>query len=610
MYLQVTTLSDIVEATGQYLSPSSVQGHRHWNRNTLLLYPKAPVRPPNPYWTTWRRFLRQLVSNPNTAITTRLKPEYLLGSWFSNRHETWKHTYSPATNRLYITEGNSIRSYPKLPLRGTRFLRRLQRLETSLPPDNIPISIDSLAELTNTGLPTLSTSQPPQPQFHTTPNSAAQLQHLRTQVEGWEIPDELHDCIADAPTWQLGYIQFLQLCPDFVDRFTEAYTCGRLRSGSDGSAPHHGSFAWKVIDSRSRLTLAQGGGVCCHFPGLTSHRMEAAGMLGGTDIFLSLVQRSWSLPTYDDSITHICDNMEAVNRYNTPIRQHTTTFAQHDMDLHMAIDDLQTDIPQRQALWTRGHQDRDTDFHDLAPDAQLNVEVDHLASQYYSDSPHFLPPPPCPTLYHGRMPITWNMQRFLHRHHGAPALRQRILEAHEHWTAEIFDSIAWDSFQSAMKGLPEFESTRIIKYSNRWSACATRMNDWDRSVNPHCPNCCRSERLPSQYDETEDHILRCRHDSLRISCLSALAAVEQKLNTLDTPRDVTIALIYGINSWIESERYNSIEPPIDWPPPNYNYHPVHHYRLQLAFAKQTDIGWDELLRGWLCTDWGEIVNQY
>jgi len=53
------------------------------------------------------------------------------------------------------------------------------------------------------------------------------------------------------------------------------------------------------------------------------------------------------------------------------------------------------------------------------------------------------------------------------------------MEKHEHWTAETFDSITWQSFQSAFHRLPEYEHTRIIKYANGWSATATCMNDWD-----------------------------------------------------------------------------------------------------------------------------------
>jgi len=377
-------------------------------------------------------------------------------------------------------------SYPKEHFRSARFRRAAPLVENSRPDDAIPISIDSMASLSTTGLPHLSTERTPCPSFTTTPNRAAQLQQLQNFTQCTNLPEALYDTIDNADLWEKAYVQHLQVCPNFDRRFRAAYLRGSLRSGSDGSAPFHGSFSWKIIDTTTGHSLAQGGGNCQHFPGLTSHRMEAAGMLG-TDIFLSAVQHTMTLPAYESTIVHVCDNLEAVNRYNTAQLRHTTNFGIHDMDLHMAIASTQSHIPPRQAFWVKGHQD-DTN-NNINADAQLNVEVDELANLFYSNSPSFLPPPPIPQVYHGNIPITWNINRFLQRHHGEATLRQHIMDKHTHWTTATFDAIAWNSFQSAFKRLPEYERTRIIKYANGWSATATRMNDWDHSVDQRCPNC-------------------------------------------------------------------------------------------------------------------------
>lgn len=61
------------------------------------------------------------------------------------------------------------------------------------------------------------------------------------------------------------------------------------------------------------------------------------------------------------------------------------------MDIHMAIEENLTNIPPRELLWIKGHQDNTTDVADLSGDALLNVEVDALANAFYYDSPTFLP---------------------------------------------------------------------------------------------------------------------------------------------------------------------------------------------------------------------------
>ena len=405
-------------------------------------------------------------------------------------------------------------------------------------------------------------------------------------------------------------MQNLEVCVDFEEKFTLAYSRGSLRSGSDGSAPYHGSFAWQLVDSfANNFILAQAGGTCCHFPGLTSHRMEAAGILGN-DLFLAHTQATFTLPPYDGTIFHICDNYEAVNRGNTILRRHTTTFGIHDMDIHMAIASNLTNIPPRELKWIKGHQDDTTDAANLSGDAQLNVAVDALANAYYSESPPFLPPPPTTALYHKCIPITWKTSRFLQRHHGEAQLRTYIMEKHPHWTPETFDSIAWSSFHSAFKKLKNFERSRIIKFAHRWSATATRMNDWDRSVNQRCPNCMRTDTLPSPYDEDEDHILRCTNDTILDARCRSLAQLERTLSALDTPKDVHAAILFGLESWFDNERYHGAEPAIEWPPPTYQYHPTDHAPIQAAFELQCEIGWDEFLRGRICSQWGTIMQSY
>jgi len=40
----------------------------------------------------------------------------------------------------------------------------------------------------------------------------------------------------------------------------------------------------------------------------------------GADLFLCFLQQEFDLPAYNNTIIHLCDNLEAVDRYNTAQR--------------------------------------------------------------------------------------------------------------------------------------------------------------------------------------------------------------------------------------------------------------------------------------------------
>jgi len=281
------------------------------------------------------------------------------------------------------------------------------------------------------------------------------------------------------------------------------------------------------------------------------------------------------------------------------------------MDIHMAISDLQTDIPPRESLWIKGHQDTNGYTSGLTSDAVLNCEADQLADSFYRDNSSFLPPPPTVTLYHRNIPITWATGRFLRQLHGEDKLRQYIMdkEYHAHWTPETFDSIAWLSYQSALKKLPDFQQTRIIKFSHGWSATGYRLNLINNAEQDRCPNCPRSNRLPSPYVEKENHILRCIHPKLTELHNKGLLALDQTLERLDTPVDLSTAIIHSLTSWFDNDSSYGPEPAVEWPPPTFQYLEAHAH-IQAAFEEQCVIGWDEFLRGRISTKWGSIIQDF
>ena len=337
--------------------------------------------------------------------------------------------------------------------------------------------------------------------------------------------------------------------------------------------------------------------------GLTSHRMEASGILG-CQIFLAVASQTLSLPIYNATLLHYCDNSEAVDRYNEPGLPHITDFTLHDYDLHYAIRKLRPLCPKTTSKWIKGHQDRHANIAELPYPVRLNIEVDALCSLYHQTHPHFLEPPPTIQLYHNSTPITWNFNNFLRFHTCADPLKARILQKHPEWTESTFNEIAWDAIGQTLPKLEPYRRTRIIKFQHRITATRKTQQDWDRSINGRCPNCHRMK------DETEDHIIRCQHDTITAAREASMDKLKETLQSLDTPPDLSLAIQYGIQKWIEQNDHGNSPPAINWPPSTFDYNPIDHRHIESAFNMQCTIGWDEFMRGRICKQWGDIIAQH
>lgn len=637
LYLQVTTISDIVDATGKYLEPNITKGYRSQHRKSLLNFPTNFPRPATQSWTTFRKLLKLLLRDP-TNLKSPLTDQYSLGAWYAHRHETWTTNYSPETKRLYVTKNNNITSYGQQSRAQRHFTHSARRNESETPPDVIPISLTT--ELRTTGIPIATTEQITPVPFDTTPEplrtrtqrnnrtsndnritapsdntttltrtqrnnrtSSNNRTNYNNPFDNPNISTELKQQLSQLPKWKQQYMENLVLCPGFRTLYRDAYVKNLLGCVSDGSSPHHGSFAWKIVNMETETTLAQAGGVCCHYPGLTSHRMEASGILG-CQIFLAVVSQTLSLPVYSATLAHYCDNSEAVDRSNEADFPHVTDFTLHDYDLHYAIRKLRPLCPKTTSKWIKGHQDRHATISELPYPVRLNIEVDALCTLYHQTHPHFLEPPPTIQLYHNSTPITWDFNNFLRFHTCADPLKARILKKHPEWDEATFNQIAWEAIGQSLPKLVPFQRTRIIKFQHRISATLKLQQDRDRKINGRCPNCNRRK------DETEDHIIRCQHDTISAARKTGIDHLTETLLSLETPPDLSLAILYGIQKWIEQNDHGNSPPAITWPPSTFTYHPINHRHIETAFNMQCTIGWDEFMRGRICKQWGDIIAQH
>ena len=106
--LQACSLADIVTLEGKNIEGWAMNGELPEDRQSPWLWPHME-RPPEKFWTTWRRMLRKMFSHPCTNDLHRP-----LGKWITDPHQKWKHHFHPSSDKLieHINQNSYIEYEP------------------------------------------------------------------------------------------------------------------------------------------------------------------------------------------------------------------------------------------------------------------------------------------------------------------------------------------------------------------------------------------------------------------------------------------------------------------------------------------------------------------
>jgi hypothetical protein len=108
LYLQVLTISDMCNATGDRLAPGIRHGQHLWSQSKSDIQEIHQERPNEASWTIWRRFLNTL-SNFHGCLY------HSLGDWLqpaAKLRRSWPTLYSPSSDSLYVCSGDQYEIHP------------------------------------------------------------------------------------------------------------------------------------------------------------------------------------------------------------------------------------------------------------------------------------------------------------------------------------------------------------------------------------------------------------------------------------------------------------------------------------------------------------------
>ena len=249
--------------------------------------------------------------------------------------------------------------------------------------------------------------------------------------------------------------------------------------------------------------------------------------------------------------------------------------------------------------WIKGHQDRLNSYDSLPFLVRLNVSADFLATRYRlrgklksSQRVDHDPSQKISISIHGCR-LTSQYDDCLRFHINGYHLRQYIQDKRE-WSDKVWDDVDFDIFGTHFRRLRPSQRTQHLKLVHDQLPLGWRRRQQSATNDQHletCP-CCLSDK------ETTEHFLRChRNDQLFEGRSQILKDSYEK-----SPHLLRHLLMDGIRYWQHTGNQ-------DFYPTTMQQYPQHmREAVHNVLHKQSAIGWDNALRGYLSKAWIHLAS--
>ena len=155
------------------------------------------------------------------------------------------------------------------------------------------------------------------------------------------------------------------------------------------------------------------------------------------------------------------------------------------------------------------------------------------------------------------------------------------------WTDEVFQSINWVAHTKAL-ALQRKHQTIFVKYLNDNLPVGGQIHKYDANYPIGCPSCTNPE------EETVDHLYKCPSQSREEWRKATLNTVRMTMDELDTAIPLRNLLLEGLHVVFYGR-----EDTIQVPP-----------GLETLAESQREIGWKQLLKGRLSTQWQQYRDAH
>jgi hypothetical protein len=569
MFLGVTYLSEITHPNGNHLQ-SSIQTPSYRSRHYQVTSNRPQQQQPNQAsWNLWNQVLASLTISSSRRLKSKL------GQWseFHSQNGLWN-VYQSENGHIYERnpESPGWTEYKRAAHR--RLYVYARNVDFTPSRYDIPSYINKLTNNTKFS-----------PQLKPIPP-------LLNRAKGWDPISPpgssltWSDMIARQPLWVRSFTIGSEFFFEPGEMIEQICTNSEVLAVSDGSVKgNRMTYGW-ILALRDGTRLARGNGSCPGRP--SSMRSEAAGMLS-VALILATLQRNTLFALNHSQVHFMADNKALITR-QLDHQSFTTNYPNQtllpEFDLTEQIySTLFTHKIQSTFSHVKGHQDDSEDISKLCLNAQLNVEADRLAEQYYSTgfAPNFNVPtlPACPAMLFIRgIAITNDYTNQLVRAHTEPQYIQHLQQKFK-WSNPTTEIIAWKALSVGLNRINR--QCLAVKVCNDLMPTASTLKKQKYQSQDTCCLC--------QQTETREHMIVCSHVSRHKWRIKFIQALRTRMKQLKTQAGILDTFCSALTEWFDSQKVT---------PSKY------HVRYRKAIISQTNIGWRQIFMGKISQDWERL----
>ena len=543
--LKLVFLSDIVDIRGRHVLPDIREGVNY--RNSTITFPYQTFSP------SWLKIWKQACDKINNFVST-----HSLTNW-TQQHFQWNTNISSC--HKFLTIGDT--AFELTSTSNTYIMSQ------SPVPSNITYDLPVDIYKTRKGYKIISM--------------------MRATVTS-----EFDQVIRSYDKFSL----FGKFERDNEEAIVQAIKTNKVKMSCDGSVLNkYGSFAYGLAPPQSDTFLfSQHAPVHGDLDQITSTRCELMGLLACVE-YLRYIGYKYSFDRkYFILIT--ADNEVAIKAPKKNYRSTKHTFSS-DMDIILHIKALLQNTPFTiKFQHVRGHQDKHKPYNSLSTLAKLNIGMDKLAKQYFTD-PVDAPPYSIQSqfLYGSSVSITDSHSRIvsrfptnLKRHRTGMIAEQQLAKALRIHTNQL-SLLDWETFPRMHSRQPKHIKSFLTKSIYHHLPTMVRQHRWGISSTKLCPIC-------SQCDESSDHLFQCTHPSIQKFRRNRLAAFRDELSQLDTDPFLIRHLMRIILQWTNKFPVTTI------PLADENIDSI------VAINEQIRIGVNNMIRGVIGWRLGSVQQNY
>lgn len=584
IHLQVTTLSDIVEADGKRITDEAIRGIPLSDRFSREKWPRhlqVVTRQRN----LWRKALEQCYVTEGRMLKAPL------GCWTARPSQCWRNFYDSRSRHLVMEKDGRYLEY-KISDESRHSVHAHSVVSVSRYTSLTDVEWEQVVPMT------VIKKQPEWLRARYTPT-------VTKVIETQRDPKSFEDFVESLPQMERRLLTRVHFVPGGKRVLLDCLREGkRLRIGSDGSLNPDsgmGSFGWLLIGKDQVLVEAQGpvDGAVDH---LSSTRTELFG-IGSAGVLLSAFCQYHGIDdTTSKAILHV-DNRASITRVKRMQKKYARRKRMgHDADILACIEATMKELPVRLKLaWVKGHQDKETPYESLPIAGRMNVDADRLAEQFRLRMEAGLESVIREGLHVPSMGISISVRgvRITSRYsHTIRAMIQgrkhrEYLQERHGWNNETWRMIDHGSLTTAYLCQGPLQRIQCSKMMHGWLNTGRQKKKISpNAVDSHkCPRC-------GEPDESQEHILRCPAASAHRTRYVLVYNMCKEITP--NPR-CPVQRIFAtcVKSWLENS---------ETPQPDVStVHDEQSDYLRTALWEQEQIGWHLAMRGYVSRHWKKAV---